>query len=662
MKRSATIFVFSSLLLAPCAAFAQVERPEPAAVSELREARRAQAIPTRLVAPIARVAPETLLDLYVVTRGGYDVPFTLIYLARDGKATELGRHVIPAERHLRLDLAILADSGAFLGAVELRFSGDPELVQGWLIYSSQGQHHEISLRVPEAQLSRRFTSFWPQVRGTRPRYYVTNTTDYSASFTTRWTAADRTTPQLITLPPRGSAVLEPPQSIGGGAGSLEVNVHDAVGVVIGNGLLESPKGPVATLPWLTPSTLESATDYYSLQAHAADVIALAIFNPRSRETIVTVELLEERTGIAVGRTAFALKPEAIRLLSTENRPFSVTQTERNVRLRVRSAEAVIPVAFARSLSGHFHEISLFQTAEAHQSGTYPLPSLLDFDVETTLINLDPALEARIAGQVSWDGGTFTFGPIEIPPGASHVLNYLAIATARTHDILGRILPPHATAGFVQWLALEGSDQIIARTEARPLGTADDAFGFNCFGCCWEFPTGVVVPQTVAFGPGENPLFQTCVEYATCAGTVGPIPVTANSLIYSSPFSWNGTRISASHGGDATVGFVDDVPQITPTCVQRTRTIEAGGRAETCDKFCNPQGYTDETNCSTQVGASCLLCYNCCDDLYWKDVCSGASLESRIPGYNLCVNICFADRSDSCGPIPPAPRITGCIPN
>lgn len=107
--------------------------------------------------------------------------------------------------------------------------------------------------------------------------------------------------------------------------------------------------------------------------------------------------------------------------------------------------------------------------------------------------------------MAWNGGEFSFGPIEIMPGAGRRLDIRALAESEYEDLLGRRAPRDFDTAFLQWTAHRGSQELIARTEALPRG-GDDRFGFNCFGCCYEMPSGAVSPDSIAFDIGESPSF------------------------------------------------------------------------------------------------------------------------------------------------------------
>jgi hypothetical protein len=222
------------------------------------------------------------------------------------------------------------------------------------------------------------------------------------------------------------------------------------------------------------------------------------------------------------------------------------------------------------------------------------------------------------------------------------------------DLLGRRLDPSFTAGFVRWIALNPQAALMARTEVQPVG-GEDRFGFSCFGCCWQYATGEILPAAVELLVGQTKAFEACVTYSTCSGDMGPYPTIPQSRTVPAPFSWNGSAVSASGIGAADLLFQGTAPEITVSCSERTRGIFGAGRASSCRerlrKSHDPQQLWSATAaCHQQVGdrpaaGRCGSCFECCDKTKQYKVCectgSPALCESRFDGdYRSCVGLCL----------------------
>ena len=123
-------------------------------------------------------------------------------------------------------------------------------------------------------------------------------------------------------------------------------------------------------------------------------------------------------------------------------------------------------------------------------------------------------------------------------------------------------------GFFRWSARGGSHRLLARTEVGP--TEGGRFGFNCTGCCLEFPYGAIEPGNPTVPVGQLLSVNACEYRDACAGGVlGPFAATSPSLTSPSPFSWDGFTLSASDAGRATLSFSSTATQydiVSGACV------------------------------------------------------------------------------------------------
>jgi hypothetical protein len=250
------------------------------------------------------------------------------------------------------------------------------------------------------------------------------------------------------------------------------------------------------------------------------------------------------------------------------------------RLAVSSGRGVFqPLLVSMTPEGVPYEVSLSSHSGEHHGGRYPLPELDRHDVYTYILNLGDE-DAELVGQVSWDGGTYAFGPVQVPAGAITTLDFRSMAQAQVPDMLGRVLEDGPLGrGFIQWSARGGARHLIARTEARPLDS-EDQYGFNCAFCCFTYPSGRINPGTANFPiPGPTP-FQAEEWRTTCTGEMGPYPPYNPSFWYSSPLSWNGWTASATAHTNQNVWFHGDGEIVADTCQTIPGGYGGGGNVRT----------------------------------------------------------------------------------
>jgi len=284
------------------------------------------------------------------------------------------------------------------------------------------------------------------------------------------------------------------------------------------------------------------------------------------------------------------------------------------------------------------DITFFPFGDVHTNGTYPLLDNSRYQTVTTVVNLGEE-PSRIGAQVFWEGGTYSLAPISIPPGASHQIDLEAVTQEAPLDLLGRALDPDRRAGVLKWTLLGGSSSLIGRTEVRPRD-GQDLFGFNCYGCCWELPSASIVPSQVSFTPYETRSFQACLTISDCAGTLGPFP-TSNILSTSvpSPFTWNGSTITAPTAADADISFQTQEIETKPTCLQFLKWLFGFGRANMCQETFNKKNYKEP--CNVNAPSSCLECESCCHAIALQQLCQGKDGRVVESNRTACIGNCLA---------------------
>jgi len=463
---------------------------------------------------------------------------------------------------------------------------------------------------------------------------------------------DRTVEKL--LPPGGRLVFSPltlDPSLK--TGILRISNEGDSGTLSVTGVMESD---TFLTPLLT-SEPASASEFLAVRVPTAEKgnaerrsqASLSFLNTASRSQWIRASILDHVTGRelkAFDRHISSGQIDSVDLSGLAN---AIGGSE--FRLRVAGETSFLVQGWTELSGGTLAEIPLVPRESAHQNGTYPVPSLSEYDVFTTFVNVGSDV-AQIALQVYWAGGTYAPKPITVPPGESRRLSIAELAAKAVPDLLGRTLDPAYEHGFLQWTAQRGSHEIIARTEVREHGD-QDTFGYNCFACCPENSYAALIPSTIDFNIAEHPSFQ-AVEYVyTCNGTLGPYPAVITALTYQSPVSWNGSVISTSGYTSQTVGFSgagDQTVYGVGYCDERPITIRANGPV-IVDK-CHAQNARDidlTKSCAAQT-ATCASCQSCCEKVKKVGYCRceelGFGLATCKAGIDIdkqrCLQACTAN--------------------
>lgn len=658
-------FLISTLLLAH-----QVDASEPSGrdlARGLRAMAQAQAHSVSLFIPFFSVdRSDEAATLILLNTAGYPLPGVEVRLkpCRSCEAIRLASLDLPAMQHLALPLAAAqaAVGPALLqGTLEVRFDGQPDGLQAWLVSRRGSGLSEHTLRGFDASQGNRFVSFWSVEAAPRVSLHLLNVS--ASSLDARFTVwADGRAPRSFRASLEPGALLSrvlPRQSGGPSSAWLELEHDGEPGALLGQVLAESATER-RELPWLPRSNFDPGAELHEV---------LALPETRAEWSTTTLELLALEPGRVTAELVMVDRASGLPLAQATV-PFvgrralqlrmsdllgDLPESEQPGRLRV---EATVPVAVratTRLQSGGVRELAVFAHRDAHAGGSYPLLPLTTGKVETALVNLG-AVSVQVVAQVAWAGGSYSVGPFAIPSGASHVLDWHDQALFGPPDLLGRRLDPSFQAGFVRWISVDPGAALIARTEVQPLDT-EDRFGFSCFGCCWQYATGEILPATVEMLVGQSKAFEACVTYSTCTGDMGPYPTAAQSRTVPSPFSWNGSTVSASGVAAADLLFQGTAPEVTVSCSERTRSIFGSGRASTCReklrKSHDPQQLWSATQaCGQQLGdrpagQRCGSCFECCQKTRDYKVCgctgSPAFCELRHDGdYQTCVGICISD--------------------
>jgi len=549
-------------------------RPGPELQHEIAR-RLAQVVPVHMVAPLWQLGASTTTDLYVINT--FSEPIDLGVSALDPKGRELASTVLTVEpaRHRVLPIASLVGSSpvgvSSQGSLRLDYVGDKDMLQAWVVRRDAGGVTEVPLKKVSADTERQLTSFW-DLRRSSPRgrqdvqFWLVNGGTETLPFRIETTGPERLGRVVY------SGVLQPgeqrawePRGAGVSAAHGVVNfVHDGTpGALAVAGFVQG-RGVLATLPIATPEMRLLSPRYDAVRVPffhelllglGEGVVTLANTADRAQNVAVQIFATGVMAGTLLGEAEVEVRPGEARSVELGNvlRPQEALSSE-TARVTVRGElPGLLVEGLSRSyLTGETIELSFFPREKVHPNGSYPVPDPKRFRVSTRLVNLSEE-DSRIVGQVSWNGGTYSVGPVVIPPGSSHEVDFRQMAALGEEDIAKRTLPASFSGGFFHWTVQGGGTEIIARTEVAPDGGLD-TFGFNCFGCCFESSKGAVLPSSTTFATGSSAPFEGVEFIDSCSGTMGPYTPVGAAWSYASPFTWNGTTVSASAPDSQSLSF------------------------------------------------------------------------------------------------------------
>ena len=622
---------------------------DPQGLAQERQAdRRAGAHDLEFYAPYYSIGPDVDTELFLMNTFPDPLQVRLTALSPEGDPLSLGTFPVESLHHIELSLReLLAGFGEEFSSGSLRLSivGDVDALQGWAVVRGE-RTGTLSLRIaaPEAIGDRDFLAFWSVAEDSQGTanavdLYLLNTT--GAPLAVRLSPAGQAANDTLTVPPR-SRVRVPEPSDPGHAHSSWVRVsHDGTPgdlLVVG---IAGGDGPLARVEVVPGAEITSHQRFESIPLPASISIgrsSLTLFNPGQEPRSVSIRVLDAERGTEDSRLDIHLDAQATRTL-----PLGalLRGAKPPVRLSI-TADSPPLLAHVTAWSGRYpHRVSLFPYEKVHAMGTYPLPNLQDFKTVTTLVNLAPE-DARVAFQVYWQGGTYSIAPMTIPADGSKTVDLEQLAESTPPDLLGRTLDTARPEGVVKWRAMSADAELIGRTEVQERHR-DDGFGFDCFGCCPETATGLIVPSDVSFTPSQNPSFDACVTVQDCTGgTMGPYHASVSSTTVPAPFSWNTYNITSSTAADGDVLFTGSEVVMKVTCHQGSASILGLGRAEMCQKTFNPKGYDPKKTCTSQTN-TCTDCNTCCSNLYSQNICQGKNHDLAFSEYQACMTNCLTDR-------------------
>ncbi len=512
--------------------------------------------------PLYSIASGDRTSVFLLNMFADTIPVTLTAYDAYGNPYTLFEHQVEPRTHLELSLnQALASAGSryLEGSLSIEYQGEASTVSAWAVLQRGSHATEIPFSVASQFQSTTLRAFWDtqplsHMANGVPTYAVMNTASSPLTFSVTIQAGRETSVSNHRLQPRARRVFTMPQD--SESGSLVIEHQGVPGDLVGAGLLEG-NGLLAPLPVVVPAALESSK-HHALRVPTTGWLRtwLTLANPSVRSQTATLSAYDPVSGARLARITQTVEAETVQTVSLVTLLGSLGSTRpQEVRITVDHSgrpSSLLVSGAKLSRSGQVQSIPFFQDGQAHHNGTYPLLNGSRGSVSTTWLNLGEA-PAKVVAQLDWEGGTYALPEITIAAGASHRLDFAELIRQAKPDLLERELNSSYRKGFFRWSARGGSRKLLARTEVEP--AEGGRFGFNCAGCCVEFPYGAIEPGSVTFPVGSTASFVAGEYRNTCSGDLlGPYHATSPVLTVPSPFSWNGFTLSASGPGSGTLSF------------------------------------------------------------------------------------------------------------
>ncbi len=537
--------------------------------------------------PAYSIASGDRTSIFLLSMFADPIPVTVTAYDAYGSPYSLFDHVVEPRTHLELSLnQALASAGSryLEGSLTIEYRGEASTLSAWAVLQRGSHATEIPFSVASQFQSTTLRAFWDRqplshMANGVPTYAVMNTASSPLVFSVTIRAGSESKVSNHRLQPRARRVLTMPQNAE--SGSLVIEQRGLPGDLVGAGLLEG-SGLVAPLPVVDPAALKSSK-HHALRVPTTGWLRtwLTLSNPTVRSQTATLSAYDPVSGARLARITQTVEAETVQTVSLVTLLGSLGSTRpREVRITVDHSgrpSSLLVSGAKLSRSGQVQSIPFFQDGQAHHNGTYPLLNGSRGSVSTTWLNLGEA-PAKVVAQLDWEGGTYALPEITIAAGASHRLDFAELIRQAKPDLLERELNSSYRKGFFRWSARGGSHKLLARTEVEP--TEGGRFGFNCAGCCVEFPYGAIEPGSATFPVGSTASFVAGEYRNTCSGgLLGPYHATSPVLTVPSPFSWNGFTVRAASPGSGTLSFTATATRyevISGICTMFTDTVADSG--------------------------------------------------------------------------------------
>jgi hypothetical protein len=590
-------------------------------------------------------------DLLLLNRFAEEIEVSLERQFEDNQPSLTETLVLKPRQPRRLKAPVRQTPGPLVSSVILlKLEGDVNMLQAWGIFGGSTNPFEAPFSPIDRQADSftRLAVFGP-IDGLVPKSFrrevvVFNSNEHTVTLGVTSRNADGLALASFSaaIPGRGSRrILLDSVDVA----SIYLESDARGGSLIANGFLVDPSGPWQALTVIDRNAALD-TNFSSFSAPPGATGWLTAHN--SSETIAQIEIRNE---VAASASDFLMLPP--------NATRTVLLPEGSRRFQVVSAGPGVSVSAHRWQNAALVDTAVISHKNAHDSGTYALDNLLESGATLEILNLGTEA-ATVLAYAEWHKGAYSFKPAKLPPGGSIELRLDAWARDPDNlgpDSLGRRFEPADHSVFLQWFSRPGGAKLLGRLTVQEDG-ADDSLGFNCFGCCEELPSGVVLPGSVVFDIGQTVGLETAEFIDSCAGRAGPFPIASQTRSYSAPLTWNGATASSSGVTRQTVGFTATGTYTWFSCSLRQRTVRGAGEAEVdqCQKTWNP-GFDPQRGCPGMF-AACTPCTACCGRELSVALCRcqklpGATARescerlARLASQQSCNNVCLANDPEGC---------------
>lgn len=532
--------------------------------------------------------------------------------------------------------------------VTLQYSGDTDMLQAWGVFGNPSNRFEVAFApaLAPSDDSTRLATFRP-VGGLEPGPFEMEATLFNsgksiAIVETTVKDAGGSSIETSTLTVPGRTHLRVPIT-SASAASVYFDSPAPNGTLLVNAYLMDASGPSQALTLIDRMTNQPSS-FSSFSTPPGSPSWLTVHN--SGSVFAEVEIRET--------TASGIVPEALLLPPHATRTVSLPETLR--RFRASSQASGVSIAAHRWQNAALVDLAVVADKNVHDSGTYALGNLLENGARLEVLNLG-IQPSELLVYAEWNKGAYSFPLAKLPPGESVELDLGSIAHDPANagpDSLGRLFEPDDNPVFLQWFSRPSGAKLLGRLTLQTDGE-DDSIGFNCFGCCEELPSGVVLPGSVVFDIGQTVGLETAEFIDSCTGRAGPFPISAQTRSYSAPLSWNGVTVGSSGVTRQTVGFTATGTYTWINCSLRQRTVRGSGEAEVdqCQKTWNP-GYDPRLGCTGMFG-NCGQCMTCCGKELSVALCRCMKLPAGTArceelarlARTSCDNVCIAHDPEGC---------------
>lgn len=596
--------------------------------------------------------------LFLLNTGSVPFEAYVFSSANGNQEIELAELTLGGAQHAELALVDLPGNDQTKGSLRLTHDSEQDSLSAWVTIQSDEGVFEIPCTSRAKFGGGPLFSFWdrslapPKQRPAAITYELLNTTAESLEFMATFGSARHITQSVRgTIPSKGRWLLEVPQAFRE-RGWLRLEHDGEPGSLMGVGLLSS-ESHIAALAFNTLGETTQGPQYEAIrmpdsfdnEGHSTSAnITVSLLNPGEEANDVGIELVNQTTGAVQQTVRVKLQPWEVRTIQIPLPAKITPEHQERSRVRIEGSKSHLLVRGALVSREELRDLAFFSTVDAHAGGTYPLPDPDAYSTVTAVLNVgdEPAV---IVGQVYWTGGTYSIGPINVPPGTTYEFDFRTMAEDDRVDLAGRQYDRDHPNGVFKWTMKGGTSQLLGRTEAT--NRKGDNFGFSCFGCCYQTPWATVLPTTVSFPfPGDEP-FVAATMFNTCTGVMGPYEANVVQLTTPAPFTWDAFEVGATEAADGDLSFSADEPRIlASTCEWLWKRIFGAGKALMCQLTFNPKKYKPTQTCASQT-STCALCGECCAHLYNEQVCQCGNLAACVTSAGQarqhCDTICLTDR-------------------